>query len=98
MNKCIRKSQDLQHDRSECLRAHTRAQHANRQVVGFIPPMLREDTYDEVSAVNETDARLMAKRLAAEEGIMAGTSTGLIVVAALKIAAELGPGKNRRHL
>jgi cysteine synthase len=66
--------------------------------VGFIPPMLREDTYDEVSAVDETDARLMAKRLAAEEGIMAGTSTGLIVVAALKIAAELGPGKNRRHL
>jgi cysteine synthase len=35
------------------------------------------------------DARLMAKRLAAEEGIMAGTSTGLNVVAALKIGAKL---------
>jgi cysteine synthase A len=61
--------------------------------VGFIPPMLREDSYDEVLAIDETDARLMARRLAAEEGIMAGTSTGLNVVAALNIAAKLGPGK-----
>lgn len=61
--------------------------------VGFIPPMLRYDSYDEILAIDETDARLMARRLAAEEGILAGTSTGLNVVAALKIAAELGPGK-----
>ena len=35
----------------------------------------------------------MAKRLAREEGIFAGTSTALNVVAALKLAKELGPGK-----
>jgi cysteine synthase A len=61
--------------------------------VGFVPPMLRKEHYDEVSPVEEAEARLMAKRLAAEEGIMAGTSTGLNVVAALRIAKELGPGK-----
>ncbi|HEX6227063.1 MAG TPA: cysteine synthase family protein [Chryseolinea sp.] len=61
--------------------------------VGFIPPLLHDDTYDEVLAVDERDARAMAKRLASEEGVMAGTSTGLNVVAALKIASELGPGK-----
>ena len=61
--------------------------------VGFVPPLLRADTYDAVLAVEESDARVMAKRLAAEEGIMAGTSTGLNVVAALQIAKELGPGK-----
>ena len=55
--------------------------------------MLRKESYDEVLAIEEADARLMAKRLAAEEGIMGGTSTGLNVVAALKIARELGPGK-----
>jgi len=61
--------------------------------VGFIPSMIDKDSYDEVMAVDETDARIMAKRLVAEEGIMGGTSTGLNVVAALKLAAELGPGK-----
>ena len=62
--------------------------------VGFVPPLLNEAWYDEVRAIDEAEARAMAKRLAAEEGIFAGTSAGMNVVAALKLAQELGPGKN----
>jgi cysteine synthase A len=59
---------------------------------GFIPPHLRDGVYDEARAISEVDAREMARRLAREEGIFAGVSTGLNVVAALQIARELGPG------
>jgi len=60
---------------------------------GFRPPHLKEGDYDEVRTVDEQEARLMARRLAKEEGIFAGTSSGLNVVAALQLARELGPGK-----
>jgi cysteine synthase len=60
---------------------------------GFVPPHLTEGVYDEARAVDEAEARAMARRLAREEGIFAGTSTGLNVVAALELARELGPGK-----
>ncbi|KAK1961470.1 tryptophan synthase beta subunit-like PLP-dependent enzyme [Colletotrichum sublineola] len=49
--------------------------------------------YDEIRAYPEEEAREMCCRLAKEEGILAGTSTGLNVVAALALAKELGPGK-----
>jgi cysteine synthase A len=60
---------------------------------GFRPPHLNDELYDEVRAVDEEEARAMARRLAKEEGIFAGTSSGLNVVAALQLARELGPGK-----
>jgi cysteine synthase len=60
---------------------------------GFVPPHLKPEEYDEARAISEQAAREMARRLAKEEGIFAGTSTGLNVVAALQVAAELGPGK-----
>jgi cysteine synthase len=60
--------------------------------VGFRPPHLTRDAYDEVRAIGEANARRMARRLAREEGIFAGTSTGLNVVAAVQLAAELGAG------
>jgi cysteine synthase A len=60
---------------------------------GFVPPHLTRDVYDEARAIDEAEARLMAKRLAMEEGIFAGTSSALNVVAALQLAKELGPGK-----
>ena len=60
---------------------------------GFVPPHLTAGVYDEARAVDEDDARVMAKRLAKEEGVFAGTSSALNVVAALKLAKELGPGK-----
>jgi cysteine synthase len=60
--------------------------------IGFWPPMLRKQDFDEARAVEETAARVMARRLAREEGILAGTSTGLNVKAAIDLARELGSG------
>jgi len=60
--------------------------------IGFIPPLLDSDRYHEVRAVDEADGRTMARRLAAEEGLLAGTSSGLNVAGAIAIARELGPG------
>jgi len=59
---------------------------------GFIPPLFSRDVVTEVRALPEQEARTMARRLAREEGIFAGTSTGLNVVAALKLAEEVGKG------
>jgi cysteine synthase len=47
---------------------------------------------DEARGIDEQAARQMSRRLAQEEGIFAGTSTGLNVVGALQLAQELGPG------
>jgi len=60
---------------------------------GFVPPHLTPADYDEARAIDEDEARAMARRLAREEGIFAGVSTGLNVLAALQFAAELGPGR-----
>jgi cysteine synthase A len=59
--------------------------------VGFRPPHLQPGDYDEVRAVPEAAARAMARRLAREEGIFAGASTGLNVTAAVELARQLGP-------
>jgi cysteine synthase A len=59
---------------------------------GFRPPHLKDGDFDEVRTVEEAEAREMARRLAREEGIFAGTSSGLNVVAALELARELGSG------
>lgn len=61
--------------------------------VGFVPPLLAKASYDAVRAVAEPDARRTAKLLASEEGILAGTSTGLNVAAAIALGKELGPGR-----
>jgi cysteine synthase A len=60
---------------------------------GFAPPLLHRDFYDEAIAIDESDARDMARRLARQEGIFAGTSTGMNVLGALVLASRLGPGK-----
>lgn len=60
---------------------------------GFVPPHLGKDDYDEARAIDEEEGRDMTRRLAREEGVFAGTSTGVNVVAALQLARELGPGK-----
>jgi cysteine synthase len=59
---------------------------------GFVPPHLKPSDYDEARAIDEDEAREMARRLAREEGLFAGTSTGLNVAAAIRYAAQLGPG------
>lgn len=61
--------------------------------IGFTPPLLNKDLYDEARGISEEEGREMCRRLAREEGLLVGTSTGLNVVAAIELARELGPGK-----
>ena len=60
---------------------------------GSIPPHMSARPYDEARAITEADARAMARRLAREEGLLVGTSSGLNIAAAVALARELGPGK-----
>ncbi len=60
--------------------------------IGFIPPLWKPDEVDEIQTVTTEEAKDMARRLAREEAIFAGTSTGANVVAALRLAQRLGPG------
>lgn len=53
---------------------------------GFVPEVLRMDLIDEVIAVTDEDATVMARRLAKEEGILAGISSGAAVWAAIEVA------------
>ncbi|MCR4402792.1 MAG: cysteine synthase A [Firmicutes bacterium] len=55
---------------------------------GFVPPVLNVGVIDEVVAVATIDAILMAKRLAREEGILAGVSSGAALAAALRVAGR----------
>jgi cysteine synthase A len=72
---------------------HGGAHRVEGTATGRVPPHLTSGDYDEARAIDEDDARAMARRLAREEGIFAGTSTGLNVVAALQLASELGSGR-----
>ena len=60
--------------------------------VGFWPPLLKEDDFDEVFAVPEAEAFAMAERAARVEGLLCGPSTGANIVVALELAKRLGPG------
>lgn len=60
---------------------------------GFVPPIWRAALADEIVSVSTEEAKGMARRLAREEGIFAGTSTGANVVAAIRIAVSLGPDR-----
>jgi cysteine synthase A len=53
---------------------------------GFVPEVLRMDLIDEVITVGDEDAKVMARRLAKEEGILAGISSGAAVWAAIRVA------------
>ena len=53
---------------------------------GFVPSILRTDYIDEIVTVTNDDAIVMARRLAKEEGLLVGISSGAAVVAALKVA------------
>jgi cysteine synthase A len=59
---------------------------------GFWPPHLKKEMYDEVRVIDENEGRAMARRVAKEEGVFAGTSSGVNIVAALNLARDLGPG------
>jgi len=57
--------------------------------IGFIPPLWNPSLVNEIHPVSSSDAQKMARCLAREEGIFAGTSTGANVVAALDVASRL---------
>ena len=59
---------------------------------GFVVPLWQEGTADQIERVSTEQAVTMALRLAREEGLFAGTSTGANVIAALRVAEQLGPG------
>ena len=60
---------------------------------GIIPDILNRDIYDHIYVTTDAEALETAKRLAREEGLMCGISSGTNVAAALKLARELGEGK-----
>jgi cysteine synthase A len=59
----------------------------------FVPAILNRAAYQRIRPVAYEDAVVMTRRLAREEGLLSGISTGAIVFAALEVARELGEGK-----
>ena len=62
--------------------------------LGTLVITLDKDNFNEARGIDESEARLMVKKLAKHEGIFAGTSTGLNLVGALQLAKEIGKGRN----
>ncbi len=60
--------------------------------IGYVPPLWNPKLVDQIVPVPTGQAKAMARRLAEEEGLFAGTSSGANVCAAIQIARELGPG------
>jgi len=60
---------------------------------GFVPEVLNPDIIDEIIPVEDDEAFGTAKRLAREEGLFVGISSGAAALAALKVAGDLGKGK-----
>ena len=61
--------------------------------VSFVPKTFHPEVADEIVRVTDADAFAMVKRLASEEGVLAGSSAGAMVHAALQVAQQLGPGR-----
>jgi cysteine synthase A len=59
--------------------------------IGYTPPLWEPTLVDEILPVRTDDAKEMARRLAREEALFAGTSSGANVVAAIQVAQQLGP-------
>jgi len=60
---------------------------------GFVPDILNTEIYDEVITVENEEAFATSRRVAKEEGILGGISSGAAIFAALKVAKQLGKGK-----
>ncbi|MCW0234349.1 MAG: cysteine synthase family protein [Ferrovibrio sp.] len=60
---------------------------------GFVPPLWKPELASKIAPVSSADAMAMARELAKEEGIFAGTSTGANLLVARRVAEQLGPGK-----
>ena len=60
---------------------------------GLIPPVLNTEIYEKICIVSDEEALATSRKLAREEGIMCGISSGTNVAAAIKLAKVLGKGK-----
>jgi cysteine synthase A len=60
--------------------------------IGYTPPLFEPSLVDAILPVATADAKAMARRLAREESLFAGTSSGANVIAAIRVAERLGPG------
>ena len=60
---------------------------------GLIPEILNQNIYEDIYIVSDEEALETAQRLAREEGLMCGISSGTNVAAAIQLAKKLGPGK-----
>jgi cysteine synthase A len=60
--------------------------------IGYLPPLWKPELVDEIVPVPTAEAKEMARRLAREEALFAGTSSGANVLAAIQVAEKLGPG------
>jgi cysteine synthase A len=77
---------------SSVLSGKTRGAHRIEGIgIGFVPPHWRPDEVNEIQSATTEEAMAMCRRLAREEGIFAGTSSGLNVIVALRVAQRLGP-------
>jgi cysteine synthase len=61
--------------------------------IGYTPPLWDPSLVDEILPVKTDDAKAMARRLAQEEALFAGTSSGANVIAAIRVAERLGAGR-----
>jgi cysteine synthase A len=62
--------------------------------IGYTPPLWEPALVDEIVPVRTDDAKAMARRLACEEALFAGTSSGANVIAAIQVGERLGPDAN----
>ncbi|TCS94277.1 cysteine synthase A [Hazenella coriacea] len=60
---------------------------------GFVPTILNTDVYDEIMKIEDEEAFKWARRMAKEEGVLGGISSGAAVSAAIQLARRLGAGK-----
>jgi len=82
-------------DRSAVLSGDVPGPHKIQGIgAGFVPPVLNTRVFDRIARIGDDEAYRMKQRLAREEGLLVGISAGAAMVAALALAAELGPGKD----
>jgi len=91
--KCGARVCAVEPDESAVMSGDTPGKHGIQGLAdGFIPEIVRLDEIDQILRVDTPSAKAMAHRLAAEEGLFVGISAGANVLAANRVAVELGPG------